>query len=111
MKITPKIQWHISGGLSYFGGVLPWGPDSDKSIYHPQKTLTMPLGNKPLELAITSGYPSISIAYNNINNNRLSPASAEMQFAPKQNFGGAAVHSVPPVPPLQVQTTCGGGGA
>ena len=60
---------------------------SDKSIYHPQKTLTMPLGNKPLELAITGGsFPSISIAYNNINNNRFSTASAEMHVVPNQNF-------------------------
>ena len=97
---------HIWGIILFWRGFTM---GSDKSIYHPQKTLTMPLCNTPLELAITSGFPSISIAYNNINNNRFSTASAEMHVAPNQNFGGASVLSVPPVPLLRAQTTWGEG--
>ena len=33
-----------------------------------------------------------------------------MHVTPYQNFGGAAVHSVPPVSPILAQTTRGGGG-
>ena len=70
--------------------------------YHGVQEVDIPLSENPC-YAPGQNAPQIS------NNNQLSTnstASAEMHAPlPYRNFGGAAVHSVPPVPLLLAQTT------
>ena len=67
------------------------GPN--KSIYHPNKFLVMPLVNKPLKLEITIGFPPIPL---------LPPNHMSLLI---KTLEGQLAHSVPLIPPLPAQTT------